>query len=609
VFRGDSLHEWLDEKTAEAQREARELGSRLEQSRAESAADVDLLQTRLRHQQDVAASLQRLQAFAHRYLPHDAVHNLLVLLGLLMAVVLLKGLFLLVNLLLVERLTQETLLHLRLGLYEHTLGLELAAFSKERTGELMSRFTYDLNIVTSGLSTLFGKSIREPFKMLACLAGAAFISWQLLVVSLVLASLGVLVTYSMAKLIKRANRRVMEAGAGLYHRLTESFRGIHVVKAFTMEPAEAERTRTASRRVYRTTMWATVWGAVTRLNIELFGMGVICLSILAGGYLVLTGSTQVLGIPLAAHPLSFGTMILFYAFLIGASDPARKLAHVFTHLQSAAAASERIYALWDRRPRVFDPPRPVPLDDANCDLVFHDVHFSYEPGQPVLSEIDLRIRAGETLAIVGPNGCGKTTLAKLVPRFFDPDHGEIRLGETDLRQLRQADLRGRIGIVTQDPLLFDDSVMNNIRYGSPDAGPQDVERAARLAQAHRFIVDDLEHGYDTHVGEHGCRLSGGQRQRVALARAVLRDPELLIFDEATSQIDPESESLLHGSLRTFLRDRTAIIITHRVSTLALADRILVMQAGRVVDLGPHDVLLARCDLYARMHRDERKASA
>jgi ATP-binding cassette subfamily B protein/subfamily B ATP-binding cassette protein MsbA len=260
-------------------------------------------------------------------------------------------------------------------------------------------------------------------------------------------------------------------------------------------------------------------------------------------------------------------------------------------------------------PTISDPAQPKDLSRHEQDLVFDKVHFSYQPGQPVLEDVSLCIRAGETLAIVGPNGCGKSTLANLIPRFFDPTAGCVRLDGVDLRDARLRELRGQIGLVNQETLLFDESVFNNIRYGNPHATRDQVIEAAKQAHAHKFIEQKLEQGYETRVGALGGRLSGGQRQRIALARAILRNPAILILDEATSQIDLESEQLIHRALELFARDRTTVIITHRVATLALADRIAVMQAGRIADLGTHEQLLSRCDFYRRLYQIELKESA
>jgi ATP-binding cassette subfamily B protein/subfamily B ATP-binding cassette protein MsbA len=332
------------------------------------------------------------------------------------------------------------------------------------------------------------------------------------------------------------------------------------------------------------------------------GILIICLALLAGAYLVLEEQTHLFGVLMTSRPLTWPSLLLFYALLIGAADPARKLTDVFTQLQAGAAAADRIYAQLDRQPQVRDPEHPKPLGRHHRDLVFDRVDFAYQPGHPVLHDVSLRIRFGETVAIVGASGCGKSTLASLIPRFADPTAGEIRLDGVPLCDVRLRRLRSQIGLVTQDPVLFDDTVMNNIRYGAPRASDAEVIEAARRAHAHRFIETELPSAYDTVIGPLGGQLSGGQRQRIALARAILRNPAILILDEATSQIDLESERVIQTVIEEFIRDRTTIIITHRLGALILADRIVVMRDGRILDAGTHAELLSRCDFYRRLYQ-------
>jgi ATP-binding cassette subfamily B protein/subfamily B ATP-binding cassette protein MsbA len=376
-----------------------------------------------------------------------------------------------------------------------------------------------------------------------------------------------------------------------------------------MERAERRRFHQSNKAFYKKSMRIGRYDSLTRPLTEILGMGMICIALLSGAYLVLNQTTHLFGIRLADEPPKLGMMILFYGMLAGTSDPARKLSEVFGRLQRGAAAADRIYQLIDRRPTIVNPPNPTPLGRHGVDLVFDRIQFQYRPGQTVLDDVSLRITAGETIAIVGPNGCGKSTLANLVPRFFDPTAGRVLLDGIDLRDVRLRELRGQIGLVTQETLLFDDTVLNNIRYGSPHATREHVIAAAERAHAHRFITDRLEHGYETVVGPRGGRLSGGQRQRIALARAILRDPALLILDEATSQVDLESEQVIHQVLEDFVRLRTTIIITHRLSTLALADRIVVMNAGRILDVGSHEELIGRCELYGRLYDIQFRESA
>jgi ATP-binding cassette subfamily B protein/subfamily B ATP-binding cassette protein MsbA len=621
VFQNKSLHDWVDQQLKKSQAtidkleaEAVQLDRRRRAAptaaqRDRLAQELAFLHTRLDAERRSDALTRRVEPLIRAHAPDSAFMTLVMIVVFLMIGTLAKDLFLVGNMVLVERMGQATTYELRRALFRRTLDMELSAFGKDRTTELMSRIGGDTGMIAGAVTTLFGRSIREPLKMLACIIGAAFISWQLLLISLVICPLALFLTYRLAKAIKRANRRALEETALLLNRLSEAFTGIQAVKAFTMERFERSRFQKTARQLYNKLLRITVYNSLIRLNNELLGISVICLSILAGGYLVLNQETHLLGLRITDRPLSFAEMMLFYAFLVGVSDPARKLTEVFNAIQSGAAAADRVFPLLDRQPAIVDPPAPRPVPEGGrCDLTFDGIGFHYHPSQPVLEDIQLRIRCGEAIALVGPNGCGKSTLVNLIPRFYDPVEGRVLLGDVDLRDFKVRDLRDRIGVVTQQTLLFDDTIANNIRYGSPSAGDAQVIAAAKQAHAHGFIMEK-ERGYDTLVGERGRLLSGGQQQRIALARAILRDPAILILDEATSQIDPESEQLIHRALEEFARGRTTILITHRLSTLDLADRIAVMDAGRIVDIGTHDELTARCDLYRRLYRVEFRESA
>jgi ATP-binding cassette subfamily B protein/subfamily B ATP-binding cassette protein MsbA len=450
------------------------------------------------------------------------------------------------------------------------------------------------------LRTLFGSAILEPLKMLACLVGAALISWRLLLLAMLLAPVAVLAIRWLATRIRRECSGALQDDLMLNAVLLESYGGIRTVQAYSMESQQRERFRRVCHQRLGKAVRIRFWSALAKPAAELIGIAAIGIAILAGAYLVLNQETELLGLKICDRPLSLPSLLVFYGMLIGMSDPARKMSDVFGSLQVAVAAAIRVFGVLDQPARITDPVEPVALPDRHRRLVLDGVTFQYAAKHRVLRDVSFQVDFGETLAIVGPNGCGKSTLANLISRFYDPNQGSVRLDDIDLKDVRLSELRARVGLVTQQTFLFNDTVLANIRHGLPSANDEQVVQAAHQAGAHEFIESALEHGYDTVVGPNGNRLSGGQRQRLALARALLKDPEILILDEATSQIDPHSERLIQRAIEQSSGRRTTIIITHRSSTLHLADRVLVLDAGQVAACGTHDQLLADCHLYRRL---------
>ena len=546
---------------------------------------------------------------ADRWLPMTPFGTLVAICVALLVSTMLKSLFRIAGMFFMARLGHLTSFELRKQFYRRTLSLDIGTFRQTGVGDLMNRFTSDITLIAFGTNVLFGMAILEPLKMVTCLIGAAWISWQLLLFTVIAAPLAGYAVHWMAKSLKRANRRAIQELSTVYDHLEETFGAIKVIKAFTMESRERRRFHQASKQYYRRSMKIAFYDSLVSPVTESMGVAVLVGVIMAGGYLVLNEKTILFGIRVSNEPLSHGMLTMFYGMLLGVIDPFRRLSGVFNHLQRAAAASDHVYELLDRTSQVIDPPTPISLPNRLGSIEFREVSFAYQPGELVLDGVSLQVEPGETIAIVGPNGCGKSTLMNLVPRFFDPTQGKVMLGGINLSDTRLRELRTRIGLVSQETILLDESVANNIRYGSVSATDQQVEFAARQAHAHGFITKKLANGYDTLCGPHGNRLSGGQRQRITLARAILRDPQILILDEATSQIDVESERLIHEVLESFVRDRTVFIITHRPSTLALAERIVVMDHGRVVDVGTSDELSARCELYQRLTHLEYRESA
>ncbi|MEZ6117449.1 MAG: ABC transporter ATP-binding protein [Pirellulaceae bacterium] len=481
--------------------------------------------------------------------------------------------------------------------------------SDKKTSGFVSEFNTDINCLTTGLRNLFGSAVREPLKMIACLIGASIISWRLLLFSLILSPV---IGYAIRKLagsIKRANRRILEEISQLYGVLSETFNGIQTVQAYTLESHERKRFHEVSKECFHKAMRISFYSALTKPITEVMGISMISLALLAGAYLTLNQETHLFGIRMSERPIDLPSLLVFYGLLIGTTEPARKLSEIFNSIQAGLAAAGRLFPLLDQTPAIRNPTKPLAFPSRHASIAFQNVSFEYEPENQVLEDVSFDVQFGETLAIVGPNGCGKSTLLQLIPRFFDPTTGTVRIDNIDLRSFRLKDLRRRIGVVSQQADLFDDTVMENIRRGHAGASQLDVVRAAKKARAHDFIMDRLSDGYNTIVGPTGSRLSGGQRQRIALARAIIRDPEILILDEATSQIDLESERLIHQALDEFTQDRTTFIITHRLSTISLADRVLVLNQGRVEDIGTHEELLKRCSTYVRLNRLHRDQTA
>lgn len=624
AFRGESLHYWINLKITECDQEIAKITSQLAQIEKATAHDQGGMSSTAggatvsassgdAKQSAAAKSLERqlrtlqtkrdgyvwLRPWILRWTPSSAFATLCLILGLLLLGTLLKSVALVINSVLVSRVAHQTVFELRRRFFAHALRLELNKPGEEGVAHLMSRFTHDMNCVFRGLTTLLGKMVREPMKMVACLVGAAWVCWPLLVFSMLVVPPAGWAIWRLGKLLKRANRRAMEEMAQLYSTLEETLRSLRVVKAFTMEPYERRRFNETNRRYLAKGMKIARYDALTHPVTEILGITIISLAMAAGAYLVLNEKTTLLGIPMSSEPITMPELVLFYALLAGAADPVRKLSEVFAGLQAAGAAAERIFTLLERPPEIVDRPRAQRVPRHHEKLTFSRVWFSYTPQRAVLRDIDLEIPFGDTLLILGPSGCGKSTLVNLIPRFFDPDQGEIRLDGVPLPDIRLRSLRRQIGLVTQDPVLFNDSILNNIKYGSPQATDEQAVAAAQAAHAHLFI-EQLPQGYDTVIGTMGCGLSGGQRQRIALARAMLRDPAILILDEATSQIDVESEQLIHRALERFVRGRTTIMISHRLNAIALAQRVLLMNAGEIVDVGKHEDLLGRCEIYRRL---------
>ncbi len=518
----------------------------------------------------------------------NPLHAIQAIILLILVVFLLKNLFLFAQSYLMARVQQGVTRDLRNEVYDHLVELDLSFFGHVRMGQIISRLTTEVEqlrqLVTSHLSQL----VTSFFKFVVALTAMVLISWQLTLAALIVIP-GVMVIWGpMVKRLRRGDRRVLHLGGEVNAHIQETLSGIRLVKSSSAERRERERFHGLTSDYFGAFVHNERLRSLAAPLTEMLAAFGTMILLWYGARLVVTGV------------LPGSQFVGFLALSLNLYSPVKTVAKFPALVQPGLVAAERVFEFLDAPVEIRDRSGAKSLPGLERSIAYEHVSFSYRPGEPVLEDVSFEVPRGSVVALVGPSGAGKSTLVDLLGRFFEVGEGRITIDGTDLRDIRIEDLRSRLGIVSQETVLFHDTIRANIAYGRPDATDEEVERAARAAHAHPFIAQ-MPDGYDSVVGERGTELSGGQRQRIAIARAILRDPPILILDEATSSLDTESERLVQEAIERLLAGRTVFVIAHRLSTVQRADQILVLREGRIVERGDHASLMESGGLYRRLH--------
>jgi len=495
------------------------------------------------------------------------------------------------ELLITNRIGQRLIMDLRQSLFIHLQKLSLDFYESQKTGQVMSWVTNDVSRIREFAGKQLPQLIQDPFMILTFLVLMVISSWQLTIAGILLIPIVVLIVQIGARRIRRAAANVQSTLADVSGDLQESISAIQVIKSFANEAFETLKFGRVNLGAYKAEMRRAKIEAIMVPLLMLAGAIGLGLLMCYGAWLISRGS------------VTPGELVRIIFLLYKTNETANKFGRSYMAFQDTLAASDRIFAFLHIEPTIKDAPDAGELNSCTGLVEFKNVSFSYSTGDEVLKHINVKAVPGSIIAFVGPSGAGKSSLGKLIPRFYDPSSGEVLVDSRDVKKLSIASLRGFIGIVPQETILFHGTVRENIAYGKLDASDSEIVEAARSANAHEFI-EHLEHGYETVVGERGTRLSGGQRQRISIARAILKDPRILILDEATSNLDTESEKIVQAALERLMQGRTTFIIAHRLSTIRNATEILVLKNGEIVDRGKHDELMARPGLYKELYEVE-----
>ena len=486
-------------------------------------------------------------------------------------------------------LGERFLLDLRVLLYDYLQRLSISFFENQQTGEIMSRITNDVNALENFVTHSVGFLIVDLLRLVGTAIILFALDWQLALLTLLPVPVLAVALRAFNTRVRPIYRQIRDRLGDINAELQDNISGIRVIQAFGQERHELDRFTQRSTRYYEERVkgiryWATFFPAIR--FVASLGMAIV---LGVGAYRVFNGA------------LTLGGLVAFISYVASFYDPIHRLVQTDNTVQQAIAAGERVFELLDTVPEIEDAPDATELPTIQGAIAFEGVSFRYGTGEEVLRDVSFQMQPGQVVALVGPSGAGKTSIANLIPRFYDPVSGRVTVEGRDVREIKLASLRRQVAVVLQDTFLFNGTVRDNVVYGQPDAGEDEMIAAAKAAYAHEFIVN-LPQGYETEIGERGVKLSGGQKQRLALARAILTDPRILILDEATSSVDAEAEYLIQQALEKVLEGRTALVIAHRLSTIRHADKIIALEDGRIVEVGDHRELLARGGLYSQMYR-------
>lgn len=473
-------------------------------------------------------------------------------------------------------------------MYDKILNLPISFFTEARKGDVMARMTGDVAEIENSIMSSLDMFFKNPIMIIVCLVMMVIISWQLTVFVLILLPLAGMVMGRIGKRLKRKSLEGQNQWGVLMSNIEETLGGLRIIKAFNAERKVRDRFRRENQVFFNISNRIARRQSLAHPMSEFLGTLTIAIVLWFGGTLIIMGTSSI------TAPSFIYYMVIFYSII----NPAKELSKAVYAIQKGLASMERVDKILNTDNPIKDPSEPKHIDFLKGDIEYRDVTFAYGE-KPVVNDVSLKIPAGATVAIVGQSGSGKSTLADLLPRFYDIDNGKILVDGVDIRDLKVHELRSFMGNVNQEAILFNDTFYNNITFGVNNATKEQVEEAAKIANAHEFIIES-EHGYDTCIGDRGCRLSGGQRQRLSIARAILKNPPILILDEATSALDSQNEKLVQTALDRLMKDRTTIVIAHRLSTIKNADMICVMHEGKIVEAGTHDELIAKNGYYKRL---------